>query len=95
MHSQFLFRYFKNKQAKIIDVRCVTGLVGVELEKSRFSNYDGIDLSQEMLDIAKQRNYSKLFLGSLNEMLPFHTDEYDVELCIGVFTHVHVGCKAF
>ena len=90
---QIFQKYVKNKQARIIDVGCGTGLVGVELEEAGFSNYDGTDLSQEMLDIAKQRNYSKLFIGSLNETLPFHVDEYDAALCIGVFTHGHVGAE--
>ena len=66
-------------------------MVGVELENSGFTNFDGIDISQEMIDIAKQRGYSKLFIGSLNESLPFESNEYDAAFCVGVFTHGHVG----
>jgi len=57
---QIFQEYIKDKSLRIIDVGCGTGLVGVELEKGGFSNFDGIDISQEMIDIAKQRNYSKL-----------------------------------
>ena len=83
--------YMKDKSVRIIDVGCGTGLVGVELKNSGFTNFDGIDISQEMVNIAKQRGYSKLFIGSLNSSLPFENNEYGAALCVGVFTHDHVG----
>ena len=52
---QIFQEYIKDKSLRIIDVGCGTGLVGVELEKDGFTNFDGIDISQEMIDIAKQR----------------------------------------
>ena len=76
---------------KIVDVGCGTGLVGQELKKSGFINFDGIDISQEMIDIAYSRGYKTLFLGNLNESLPFKSKSYDAALCVGVFTHGHVG----
>ena len=88
---QIFQEYIKDKTLRIIDVGCGTGLVGVELEKGGFSNFDGIDISQEMIDIAKQRGYSNLFIGSLNDSLPCENNEYDAALCVGVFTHGHVG----
>ena len=88
---QIFQEYIKDKSLRIIDVGCGTGLVGVELEKGGFSNFDGTDISQEMIDIAKQRGYSKLFIGSLNDSLPCENNEYDAALCVGVFTHGHVG----
>jgi len=87
---QIFQEYIKDKALRIIDVGCGTGLVGVELEKGGFSNFDGIDISQEMIDIAKQRGYSKLFIGSLNDSLPCENNEYDAAFCVGVFTHGHV-----
>jgi len=88
---QIFQEYIKEKSLRIIDVGCGTGLVGVELERGGFSNFDGIDISQEMIDIAKLRGYSKLFIGSLNVSLPCKNNEYDAALCVGVFTHGHVG----
>ena len=88
---QIFQEYMKDNSIRIIDVGCGTGLVGVELKNSGFTNFDGIDISQEMIDIAKQRGYSKLFIGSLNESLPFESNEYDAAFCVGVFTHGHVG----
>ena len=88
---QIFQEYIKDKSLRIIDVGCGTGVVGVELEKGGFSNFDGIDISQEMIDIAKQRGYAQLFIGSLNVSLPCENNEYDAALCVGVFTHGHVG----
>ena len=90
---QIFQEYIKDKSLRIIDVGCGTGLVGVELEKGGFSNFDGIDISQEMIDIAKQRGYSKLFIGSLNDSLPCENNEYDAAFCVGVFTHGHVDSE--
>ena len=88
---QIFQEYIKDKSVRIIDVGCGTGLVGVELENCDFTNFDGIDISQEMIDIAKHRGYSKLFIGSLNNSLPFENNEYSAAFCVGVFTHGHVG----
>ena len=88
---QIFQEFVKDKKLKIVDVGCGTGLVGQELKKSGFINFDGIDISQEMIDIAYGRGYQNLFLGNLNESLPFKSKSYDAALCVGVFTHGHVG----
>jgi|TARA_B110000238_G_scaffold21676_1_gene21104 SAM-dependent methyltransferase len=87
--------YLKDSKLKIIDVGCGTGLVGLELKNLGFSNFDGIDLSQEMIDIAQGRGYNSLFLGNLNKSLPIGSNSYDAALCVGVFTHGHVGPERF
>ena len=90
---QIFQEFVKDKKLKIVDVGCGTGLVGQELKKSGFINFDGIDISQEMIDIAYGRGYQNLFLGNLNESLPFKSKSYDAALCVGVFTHGHVGSE--
>ena len=87
--------YLKDSKLKIIDVGCGTGLVGLELKNLGFSNFDGIDISQEMIDIAQGRGYNSLFLGNLNKLLPIGSNSYDAALCVGVFTHGHVGPERF
>jgi len=87
--------YLKDTKLKIIDVGCGTGLVGLELKNLGFSNFDGIDISQEMIDIAQDRGYNSLFLGNLNKSLPIGSNSYDAALCVGVFTHGHVGPERF
>lgn len=88
---QIFNKYITDKNQKIIDVGCGTGLVGVELSKLGYTNFDGIDISKEMIDIAIDRGYRSLFLGNLNDSLPFESNSYDAALCVGVFTHGHVG----
>ena len=85
----------KDKTAKIIDVGCGTGLVGEKLKAKDFIYFDGLDISKDMLSIAKSRGYRNLFLGSLNKKLPVLDDAYDAAMCIGVFTHGHVSSDGF
>ncbi|MEC7596053.1 MAG: class I SAM-dependent methyltransferase [Pseudomonadota bacterium] len=88
---QIFHKYIVDKNQKIIDVGCGTGLVGLELQKLGYTNFDGIDISKDMIDIAIDRGYQELFLGNLNDSLPIESDSYDAVLCVGVFTHGHVG----
>ena len=92
---QIFHEHIKDCKLKIIDVGCGTGLVGLELQNLGFSNFDGIDISQEMIDIAQGRGYKSLFLGNLNKSLPIDSNSYDAALCVGVFTHGHVGPERF
>ena len=85
----------KDKTAKIIDVGCGTGLVGKHLKALGFIYFDGIDISEDMLAIAKPRGYTNLFLGSLNKQLPVLENTYDSAMCVGVFTHGHVASEGF
>ena len=85
----------KDKTARIIDVGCGTGLVGEKLKAKDFIYFDGLDISKDMLSIAKSRGYRNLFLGSLNKQLPVLDDAYDAAMCIGVFTHGHVSSDRF
>jgi ubiquinone/menaquinone biosynthesis C-methylase UbiE len=88
---QIFQRYVKDKTKNIIDVGCGTGLVGLQLKKLGYKNFDGIDISKEMIDIAIDRGYESLLLGNLNESLPVESNKYEAAICVGVFTHGHVG----
>jgi len=46
-----LKKYALNKNSKILDAGCGTGLVGIELKKYGYSNIEGVDFSQSMLDL--------------------------------------------
>ena len=46
-----LIKHNHQKDLKILDAGCGTGLVGIELKKHNYSNLDGVDFSQDMLNL--------------------------------------------
>ena len=89
-----------NKDATILDFGCGTGVVGTELHKRGHTAIDGVDYSQEMLEIAKKKGaYNKLSQGTMGsddcKDLGINPNQYDAAICIGVFTVGHVKGKGF
>ncbi len=89
-----LKKYAFNKNFKILDAGCGTGLVGIELKKYGYSNIEGVDFSQSMLDLVPKGIYKKIEKIDLNKSLKFKDNMYDVLICVGTFTYGHVKPKA-
>ena len=89
-----LKKYALKKNSKILDAGCGTGLVGIELKKYGYLNIDGVDFSQNMLDLVPQGTYKKIEKVDLNKLLKFKNNTYDVVMCVGTFTYGHVMPKA-
>ena len=87
-------KYAKNKDIKIYDAGCGTGLVGVELKKFGYNEYDGADLSQKLLDLVPKNLYQNLFKADLNKTIETSDDAYDAVMCVGTFTFGHVKPNA-
>ena len=85
-----LRKYTLNKNSRILDAGCGTGLVGIELKKYDYSNIEGVDFSQSMLDLIPQNIYQKIEKIDLNKPLIFKNNIYDVVMCVGTFTYGHV-----
>jgi len=83
-------KYANNKEIKIYDAGCGTGLVGIELKKYGYTNIDGVDLSQKLLDLVPNGLYKNLSKADLNKPLNIRDNEYDAVLCVGTFTFGHV-----
>jgi len=83
-------KYANNKEIKIYDAGCGTGLVGVELKKYGYTNFDGVDLSQKLLDLVPDGLYKNLLKADLNKPINIKDNEYDAILCVGTFTFGHV-----
>lgn len=79
----------------VMDFGAGTGLLGAELRRLNFDyEIDAIDLSREMLDVAKDKNiYRALYTDNLLEgaRLPF---KYAGVVSAGTFTLGHVGPNA-
>ena len=83
-------KYAVGKNIKIFDAGCGTGLVGIELKKFGYTNIDGADLSQKLLDLVPNGLYKNLSKADLNKPLNISDNEYDAVLCVGTFTFGHV-----
>ena len=83
-------KYEQKKNINIFDAGCGTGLVGIELKKFGFTNIDGADLSQKLLDLVPQNIYKKLERIDLNKPLKKESNIYDGIMCVGTFTFGHV-----
>ena len=92
--AQILNRLLPDLAATILDVGTGTGLVGKELSSYGYSQIDGIDYSADMLKVARKTgHYQRLFEADLNQKLDLDDSLYDGLICIGIFTHGHVGAN--
>jgi len=89
-----LKKYAFNKNFKILDAGCGTGLVGIELKKHGYTNIEGVDFSQNMLGLVPNGLYKKIEKVDLNKLLKFKDNTYDVVMCVGTFTYAHVKTQA-
>ncbi|AWD23453.1 hypothetical protein B6K69_10675 [Fuscovulum blasticum] len=76
-------------RAAILDIGAGTGLVAEHL---RGLTVDAIDITPEMLDVARPKGlYRSLRLGDLTQPLDIPDSSYDAIVSCGTFTHGHVG----
>jgi len=87
---QVFKKYAKNKDIKIYDAGCGTGLVGTELKKFGYKYFDGADLSQKLLDLVPKELYQNLSKVDLNKNIEIKNNTYDAIMCVGTFTFAHV-----
>jgi SAM-dependent methyltransferase len=82
----------------ILDVGCGTGIVGVALSDIGEKKIDGIDISPEMIEVARlkqnvfgERAYRSLYVADLTVPLDIPDDSYMGILSTGTFTHGHLS----
>ena len=89
--AKYFDKYSNNKDTPILDVGAGTGLIGEFLNASS-REIDAIDISPEMLNIARLKNcYSKIIEADLTERLMINDNHYGAIVSAGTFTHGHVG----
>jgi predicted TPR repeat methyltransferase len=90
--AQQLIEQLPDTEASVFDVGCGTGLTCVFLAEKGYSNLDGIDLSPDMVGVARERGiYRQLLVGDVNLRLERDDASYDAVISSGTFTHGHVG----
>jgi ubiquinone/menaquinone biosynthesis C-methylase UbiE len=84
-----------SQNGRILDVGAGTGLVGQRLNSHGYSNIDGLDISPEMLEVARAKGcYENMIEGDLLSRLLIPDNTYNYIISAGTFTHGHVGASA-
>jgi ubiquinone/menaquinone biosynthesis C-methylase UbiE len=92
--AETLAKETANRDLRIIDYGCGTGLVGEALKSERFGNIDGFDISDGMLEQARAKQvYTQLMQGDLTTAIAFDDECYDAGFCIGSMGAGHVGAE--
>ena len=79
----------------VLDVGAGTGLVGQALAAQGQGPIDALDFSPEMLAVAMEKGcYRAAIEGDLTGRLKIADDSYGGVICVGTFTHGHVGPQA-
>ena len=84
-----------NKYNKLLDIGCGTGWLLDNLSKQRDAEYHGIDLAENMLEVAKGKNIpnATFCLGNAQE-LPYEDETFDIVTCSQSFHHYPDSKKA-
>jgi predicted TPR repeat methyltransferase len=83
-------RYVPMGGGPLLDAGCGTGLSGPYLRALGYDAIEGLDFSEEMLGLARQRNaYRVLKRATLGETLPWTDNHFVAFLSTGVFTEGH------
>lgn len=92
--AQTLEKFLDNREARILDIGCGTGLTADALHTKGYNNLYGIDLSQDMVDMAESRGiYIGLKAGDVTRPLDYENDYFDGAISSGTFTHGHVDAS--
>ena len=90
-----LFVRYVPKGARILDAGAGTGQVGEALAKLGYTDLVAMDLSQGMLEEARQKNvYRELYQTVMGEPLGFATDSFDAVVCVGTLTLGHAPASS-
>lgn len=79
----------------VLDAGAGTGLVAAALQDTQPLDIDALDLSPEMLAVARSKGlYRNTIVGDLTKPLDLQDGIYNSVVCCGTFTHGHVGPEA-
>ena len=90
--AALLAEHVTDRDPRVLDVGCGTGLLATFLAEQGFGRIDGLDYSAEMLAVAQAKGrIGQSFLRDLNEPLNMDGERFGALASTGTFTHGHVG----
>lgn len=93
--AAWVARHVPANASPLLDAGCGTGLSGPYVAALGYSQIDGLDMSPEMLELARRRGvYHELKRGVLGETLPWAGDTFAAIFSTGVFTEGHAPASA-
>ncbi len=84
--------YIRVKGKSVLEVGCGTGIISEKLQRA--SRLVCLDLSEEMIKIAKRKGVRGKFVISNAEELPFKDKEFDIVISVTVLQDVKRPLKA-
>lgn len=89
-------RHVPQSAGPILDCGAGTGLVGLLLAGLRYDDVAAMDMSEDMLALARGRGcYSDVRRGVLGERLDYSDDHFAAIIAAGVFTRGHAPAGAY
>jgi ubiquinone/menaquinone biosynthesis C-methylase UbiE len=81
-----------NKGLKILDLGCGTGIIGSLLAKHGYTNIEGLDLSEKMMEKAEEKKvYNKFICAVVTaKRLDIPTGDYDALIGAGAITSGYI-----
>lgn len=93
--AELLAAHAPERGRPVIDVGCGTGRLGADLAALGFACLDGLDLSPDMLAVARRHGiYRELIAADLLAPLPVPSGQYAAVASAGTFTTGHVDASA-
>ena len=94
--AQVLAKVLPNQAASILDAGAGTGMVGEALAELGYTNLTAVDLSEEMLAVARKKEvYHTLYRDNLEASLDYFTPaSFEAVISVGVFTFGHARPEA-
>lgn len=95
MIAAWVARYVPRGAEPMLDAGCGTGLSGPYLRALGYDDIEGLDMSGEMLEIARARKvYRDLKQAGLGGPLPWPDEHFAAFLSTGVFTEGHAPASS-
>lgn len=88
--AQALAEAAGDQSQPVLDIGCGSGLSGVALQEAGFKVIDGVDISTEMLELARARNiYRRTVQHDLSLPLPIEEGRVGNIAAVGIFSPGH------